>query len=170
MINQNGEITKELKEGLGLSELTGYPRRIGDAILPTFETNPDLLGANHKILGRGYDNATGTMTIISSTTLNTRDKKTFITGFHYSIIKDAACDIATGKIQVLCTPKGSGQIELLQIPVITLTAQQENGSINFAFPIELEPATAVTMTGAFGAGVMIRTISIYGYQRTLTGD
>lgn len=166
MINQNGKVTKELKEGLGLSELTGYPRRIGEAILPTFETNPDIVGS--QICYSATQTVTGDLEGFIPKYTN---KRFLLTGFTVTLIKDAACDAATGflVLRTLLAETG-GSVNLINIPIITLTAQEFKMSVTFKNPIKLKENSNFYMTGTFGAGVMLRGVSVFGYWEEEVGN
>lgn len=109
---------------------------------------------------------TGTMTVALPS-----DKDCYITNIEASYIKNAACDVATGVLTVSLPTLGSSAYSIIQLPVITLTAQQEIVSIQFEHPIKCARGLNAAMTGAFTAGVMVRTLAVQGYteESTKTG-
>lgn len=163
MINQNGEITKQLKESFGLSELTGYPRRISEAILPVVEINTQKITK----VTRGSSTTTGNITIATTP----KDKDFYLYGIQAAYCKNAACDTASGvSYTISATPFGTTTQSLITFPIITLTAQQDNIWLTLEKPILLERGTSILFNGSFGAGECVRTATVYGIEVINTGN
>lgn len=105
----------------------------------------------------------------SNTTYTTpTDKDFFLDMLSLTVIKDAACDIATGRIAVTVTPMDGTSREILSIPVITLTAQEINIVLPFPNPVLLARGSTIALSGTYAAGVMLRTLHVYGYTEETT--
>ena len=159
----NSEVTKQLANTCGIQQSRERtPDELAEKIVPVIETNPELFRKDVP-LNFATQIATGNITALS-TTLNPITKKTFITGIYAAFSKNAACDVASGTLNVTLTPKGKASSTVLYFPVITLTQERDNIFIQFKNPIEIEPATSMSMTGTFAAGELSRGIAVFGYQ------
>jgi len=105
---------------------------------------------------------TGTLTV----TLPTIDVRSeiFLTSIDFDIIKDATCDLATGTLQVQCTPFEQGIAKtILSVSTITLTAQAQHAHVDFNYPLKLKPNVNITLLGTFTVGVLNRSICCSGF-------
>ncbi len=158
----NSDVTKGLANNAGIQQSREKtPDELAEKIVPVMETNPKLL--RNDVVWSGSSSTTGGVTAITAA-VNTVDKKTFITGFIAGVAKNAACDVATGTLTFSFTQKDLGATNIHIIPVITLTDQNQTVAYSFKNPLELRPSTTVTFNGNFGAGVMIKTLAVFGYQ------
>lgn len=160
----NTDCTKGLAQNAAIQQnVDRVPNELAEKIVPTFETNPALLRRS-TVLGYNGSAVTGSVTVVASGS-TPPTKKTFITGFVFSLSKNAACDIATGLVPITIQPKGlASSTRLASIPVITLTEERMTISHNLSMPIELEPNTGLGYTQTFAAGSMASSCAIYGYQ------
>ncbi len=101
---------------------------------------------------------TGANTIYTTPTT----KDFFLTGILISYVKDAVCDVADGVITLNTTIDGLTRF-IISLPVLTLTAQQDEKVIIFNKPIKIDRGVTFNYSGTFGAGKMIRECSIIGY-------
>jgi len=147
----NSQVVSEIIESFKLDR---YVDKIPAAI-PVIEVSPKLLQDTRN--ASGVLATSGVITVLSGT-LNPTTRvrlKTIIA----SIIKDATCDVATGSIGVTATMGGTSK-NLISIPVITLTAQEQSIAISFPNPILIDVGTSVLMSGTFTAGAMVRTCNL----------
>lgn len=159
----NSDLKKELIAGAKIQvAVESPPTALAEKVVPTMEVNPDLLRKSTLIKADELVTTGGLVLYASST--NPTGKKTFITCIDARMVKDATCDRATGSIIVQLSPKGKAQEDTIIIPILTLTAQEHSSPVYFAHPLELEPNTNITFTGTYTAGLMSRSISVYGYQ------
>ena len=157
----NSNLTKEIIDGAKLQVQDGnIPSEIGNTVVPVMEVNPRAL-AKVKI-GKGVlSGATGatTSTIYTVPT----GKKLYITNASLGVIKDAACDVASGTYGIVCNIDGQS-IGILRIPLLTLTAQNSLQEASFPFPIEVDEGTMIVASAfAFTAGNSYRYASFLGY-------
>lgn len=116
-----------------------------------------------------YSVSRTTTTALSATGTNLQtDRRFWMTGVLVSIIKDAACDSATGTYELSAYSEETGTQTIIgQFSIIALTAQQINQFIPLDNPMLLmnrAGSTAVSLSGTFTAGVCVRAISIFGYH------
>lgn len=91
------------------------------------------------------------------------DKDFYLTNFSISIIKNATCDLATGSY--LMTAIIDGQtIQLVRLPMLTLTAQEASISVDLDKPMKLDRNSIIGLSSAsFTAGAFVRAGTIQGY-------
>lgn len=155
----NSDLSKELVEGAKIQTSFDYtPDQLAEKVVPVMEVNPKLLKINN-FIKNNFQTTTGTIAIITTPA----DKDTYITGLSAGYVKDVTCDSATGVYSLTCVINGATH-NLIQFPIITLTAQQDEREITFAYPVKVDRASAIQLTGTFTAGVCVRTCTLYGYQ------
>ena len=157
---QNHELTTELVKGSKLnSNFEQVPMQLAEKIVPVMEVNPKLLRRT-SILRENNRSTSGTFTIYSTPS----NQDFYLTGLYVSFIKDVVCDTATNSqgYYVGCYIDGSLR-QLVEFPVITLTAQEGRIYLEFTKPIKIDRNTAITMPGTFTAGVCLRNAIVYGY-------
>jgi len=160
----NKEVMQKLAETANIQiAKESIPNQLAEKIVPTFECNPNLLRKNI-VLGAASSAATGSITALTTEPT----KKTFLTGIHFSFIKDATCDIATGAINILFWPKGKAAVNAIGLAVISLTAQNQEFDFSFKDPIELEAGKQVSCAVSYAAGVMSRCLTAIGYVEEAT--
>lgn len=153
--SSSSSLSAEIRDVLKL-QVGAVGMKIPD-VVPVIDVNPkharvcNIVKANSRI-------TTGSSTVY--TTPATQDF--FLSTATLSMVKDAACDQATGIIGFTAVIDGA-TVQLLQFPVITLTAQQYNQTIEFPIPIKIDRNTGITSTGTYAAGVMARSFQITGY-------
>jgi len=157
--NQNAKITNEVKRAFGLNNMTGYPMKVSEAILPVVDVNPrytNIIGA------APATNAT------SGTPYTTPANKDFyLTGFTISLIKDVT---STSTATALMAYINGVQVALGRIAGITLTAQNDSLSASFPFPLKIDRNTAITITNTTNVANIAAYASIYGYLVDNVGD
>lgn len=159
----NSDLTKGIAKNAGIQQSAEkVPNELAEKVVPTMETNPALLRKD-KVLGNVSGTASGAITVLQAAD-NPRNKKTFVTGLYIALIKDAACDVATGTINLPFTLAETGALKNFYVPVITLTASHYVITYTFKHPMELQAGTAITFNATYTTGTMIRAATIYGYQ------
>jgi hypothetical protein len=156
MINNNTNITKEIKAGLGLSELTGYPRKVADAIIPVLPVN------------KKYCNVVRSTLLIAPTTLyTTPTNKDFYLCSAYVNISDMN---GTGVRILTATIDNEAQV-ILQVQTVSddaVNGSSCSNSINPVYPIKIDRGTNIV---ASGTGVdTYGAVGIIGYTEDVTGD
>jgi hypothetical protein len=88
----------------------------------------------------------------------------YITGIQASMIKDATCDQATGRLTIQITPDSTNVGgTIMAIPILTLTAQSESLVYSLPYPVKVRPGSSATIIGTYTVGTMARSLSIVGY-------
>jgi len=150
MINQNTNITKEIKAALGLSELTGYPRKVADAIIPVVEVNKKFCD----VVESGTNGAT------IYTTPTTRD--------FYLCSAFVSYYSGDGTENVYITAVINGVTKNIiygRAHATAATGETIAGfSINPCYPIKIDRGTAIIVVGTAGYA------GISGYTEEVTGD
>ena len=152
MINQNTNITQEIKSALGLSELTGYPRKVADAIIPVLQVN------------KKYCNVVRSTLLIAPTTLYTTPTNK---DFYLCSAWISAVGNSTDVLERIMTVTINGEAQvILQFKVITATAgTSETLSINPCIPIKIDRGTNIVISGQ-----ELGSAGIVGYTEDVTGD
>lgn len=158
--NNNQSITQKIKKIFGLSELTGYPRKLGETIVPVAEVN--AISCN--VLEQGFaSNAT------SSTAYTTPTEQDFyLVGGTISVIKDASSESTYTGIEL--TPFGQNSKEVFKIATITLTAQTETMNFTLPYPLKLARGTTVKIVNSSGVANIRAGVTIYGYTSEDIGN
>lgn len=158
-IINNSDLKKNLIEGAKIQIVSDeVPSELGKTVVPTMEVNPALL-MKLNVLKTFQSSSTGGFSAYTVPL----DKDFYLTNLHAKYIKDVVCDTATGTYTIQITPAYDGKQVNIYLPIITLLAQE--GEINLVFnkPILLKRGTTIYFGGAFGAGILIRTLICAGY-------
>lgn len=138
---------------------------IGDEISGPFAI-VDINVPKENILSTISRTTSGTATILTTSA----NEDTWVTGFLYSYIKDATCDVADGILGISFTIDGKTQTHNL-FPVLTTTAQYDAVFVKFTKAMRIDRNTSITFnTSTYTVGKMIRTVSIYGYTEAVTSN
>jgi len=130
------------------------PTEVLPYITPTIELIPKA-----NITSTVSRTATGSSTIYTTPS----DKDFYLTNINLGMIKDVACDVATGTVTVTAVIDGVSK-SILGLPVISLTAQQINDNIDLQrVPLKIDRGTNISMSSTYTVGVMVRTCTINGY-------
>lgn len=153
----NNETIRECSNVLGY-QVQEIPKLDTSKILLVAEVNPKM--SRRSNISRGTSRTTsGGLTVYTTPA----DKDFYLTHISYGLIKDATCDLASGESSVTGTIEGASQ-KLINIPVLTLTAQNTFISTDFAMPIKLDRNTAIsTSSTAYTAGSKVVSVAIQGY-------
>jgi len=140
---------------LFLDQNEKIPSEILDKVQVVYSIN----NSKSNITSSTTQSTTGTFTIYTPSTT----KNFYLTGFTISVNKDATCDQGTGSL-ALQTVIGGAQRILAYIPVIALTAENHEKTVMFPFPIKIDKGQAISFTGGFTVGVMVRAGVVYGFE------
>jgi len=139
----------------GVQIIDGSPSIINTSIQPVIDLNPKN---STTVLGGGVSSSGGALTLTGES-----GKTFYITSINLNVCKDAACDVATGNIDFQIYAKNK-TIAIIQIPVITLTAQDVHVPLNFSHPIEcVEGQIGYSTSTSFTAGIFRKTVAVTGY-------
>ena len=158
--NKSGEVVKQISDIVNLQSIE-LPSAIviNPSIQPTLSTNPFLADVTRYV----SQATTGTVSL-QIPLLGT--KYFYLCGIEYSLVKDVACDVATGNLYFNIYTVELQAVPIAHIPVITATAQALTNTINFPYPIKLgRGASAFTLNiaGTFTAGTMTRSLTAWGF-------
>jgi hypothetical protein len=157
----NNDLTiKECSKVLG-HEVETIPLLETSKIILTSEINPSLLKSPDQFSntsGSSIKTTTGTLTGITLST----NKDFYLVSISGGYSKDNLCDSASGTYAISGFSNGL-PIYLIQLPILTLTAQNEYTNIVFNRPIKIDRGTSITMNGTFAAGACVRSMVYMGY-------
>lgn len=130
-----------------MSELTGYPRKVSEAILPVVDVN------------KKYINVVTSATSVNTTIYTAPAGKTFfLTGASLSMQKDAGSD--NTQVDIRVTPINAANTAFLSIKSITGTANSGSVTRDLSIPL---PCSGVSLN-ATGVTAVITTVAcIQGY-------
>jgi len=144
----NTQVINEIRDALKLTTNERLPNPI-----PVIEVNPKLVKTDNYIY-KVYTSS-GSTTIYTCPT----NQDTYLKEVVFSLIKNAACDGATGSVSFLVVVNGATLP--FYIPTITLTAQET--SIKYRFPngLKLDRGSIMSLSNnTFTAGIMVRSVGI----------
>ena len=154
----NSDLSFELRDVAKIQAgIDIIPNIMSNQVVPVIDVNPK----HARILNVAYGvstSASGTSTIYTTPS----DKPLYLTSIGFSYVKDAACDAATGAMTIRVTINGAA-LNIIVVPIITLTAQSGIYQINLPKPMLLDRNSNITMAATFAAGVMSRAGYITGY-------
>lgn len=149
-------ILQSIADQLAIQQgVNATPRQLGTVISPTFEVGPKYA----TIVRNGSSVVTGTLSLYTTPL----DKDFFITSITHLVKKDVTCDTATGEISTIGVAVGGVNRKLSQFNSITLTADTYLYQQTFPYPIKVDRGAGINLTGAFGAGVMVKAATITGF-------
>lgn len=154
---QNNDAINIIKDQAKLAYADGWPSTLAPVVQPIIDMTPDFHRAG--LSATASSGASGSVTVYTGVA----GKKFFITGFLFSISKDATCDIASGNPTISYTQGGIAKT-LCGIAVITLTAERDSIHAQLAVPIPIDTGTSISMSGTFTVGVLRRFAAVYGYE------
>ena len=156
-INRSDVIQKAVND-LGLSGNDKIPTEILDKVQLTYDLNRRF----SSFIVNAASTATGSATLTLPTP--SLGGEIYITAIHASLIKDSACDQATGSLSIGATTDLQGVAKtILQIPVIALTAQDEHVFISLPYPLKIKSGTTMSFTASYTLGVMSRCYVVHGF-------
>jgi len=155
METQSSELIKQIQLATKIQTIGGIPRSISNQIVPVVEANPMLTKASFAV--NGGKTSSGPTTIITTPT----NQDFYLTSVIFSMTKDAACDVASGGINLSCVINGA-TVNFCPIAGLTLTAQSATVSANYGMhPIKIDRGTNILIANnTYAAGNMIRTATI----------
>jgi hypothetical protein len=155
---KRSDVIQKAVNDLAISGNDKIPNETLDKVQLTYSLNKHF----STFISGNSATATGTNTTIFPTI--SAGAEIYITAIDFGLIKDAACNQATGTLTITVIPADSGvATPIIEIPVITLTAQEIHGNHTLAYPLKIKPGTTGTFTASYGAGVMARSIRYTGF-------
>jgi hypothetical protein len=155
-MNRNNDTVTEIIKGQKLQvaqDLIPNP-------IPVYETNPKIL--KDSVQKTIKTTGSGSNSINIGTDLGNTSNDFYLTSLRVAFNKNAACDIATGTIDVTALIGGVSTI-IHSSPVITLESNRLNEQYIFPHPLKIDKNTAITQSGTFTAGILVRSISVNGF-------
>jgi hypothetical protein len=159
LINQNQNITKKIQEQLGLSELTGYPRKVAESIVPVLISNED----EYSYIARSHtDTSPGTDAIYTTPT----GYDFYLTGAWITARTTGADEYID--ISITGVLGGETQI-ILKSDVassnIANTFTSGSNSLNLAYPLKLDEGSVINMVSADNNTTWSGSAGIIGYLK-----
>jgi hypothetical protein len=157
----NSDLSREIVEGGKIqTSVDRIPSELAEKVIPVMEVNPKLLRKINVVKYAATGTSTGVLTIYTTPS----DRDFYLCSICAGYIKDATCDMGTGRISITATPFYEvGVMELIGFPTITLTAQERLINVDYSKPILLKRGTTIAFAVSFTAGVLSRTANITGY-------
>jgi hypothetical protein len=157
---KNNQTIKEIISGANIQTHEEYPIELGKTVVPTMEVNPKMVASCNIARSSGNVTTTGTITGVYTTPT---DKDFYLCSLDCIAVEGVTCDVATGSLSVQVIVGGKS-INLITLPVLTLTSSLLTKTISYAIPIKIDRGTAIVMTGTFTAGALSRSFSLTGYE------
>jgi len=155
----NSSLTRELVDGGKIAvSVDGIPSELAEKVVPVMEVNPKLLRLNN-IVESTFQATNGSVTLFTTPV----DRDFFLTSVSIALVKDVACDLASGAIALSVTLPSGIVKSLIRLPVLALTAQSSELSLSFSQPIPLGKGSPIAISGTFTAGALSRSGSITGF-------
>lgn len=155
----NSDCTKGLANNAGIQvSREQVPNQLADKIVPTFETNPQLL---RTCIVRHFNSNTSA----GSTTLLPADanRDFYITGLRMSYAQNAVCDVTSANVSITATQDGVAR-HLISLPILTLRELALTEYVPFTIPFKIDRNTSIQFTtSSFTVGVCLRNYAVYGY-------
>jgi hypothetical protein len=158
----NSSLSKEIIEG-GKLQLSRdrIPTQLAEKVVPVMEVNPKLL-RRIDFISQGTKSGNGSGIVFTSDS----KKRTFITNLIWSFVSDAVCENTFFGINFAI--KGGILADRIVIPKLTLTSINNCIPLNFNFPLEIEPGSAIYLTNDTATlGTAISRLTIMGYTENL---
>lgn len=153
---QNDEIVKNFVDALKVSMSEGFPSEASATVVPVMDVSPY----------RKPEAITATLNATGGADVYTAQagKRLRIYGFMMSLVKDGTCDTADGNFSISFTQDQQTKT-LGSLPLLTLTAQQNQAVVTLPYPIYTDINTAVSITSSsFTAGKMRRAVTLYAVE------
>lgn len=110
----------------------------------------------------GTGNTTGTTTVAFPTV--SAGGEIFITNATMSLVKDATCDLASGRSSLTVVPDLSNVATAIgSIVGIALTADAQSLSITFPYPLKIKNGSSASFGTTFSLGVCVRAFTLCGF-------
>ncbi len=147
----NSDLTKGIAKNAGIQINTDkVPNELAEKIVPTMETNPEILGKINMVYVGSLTNAIAATAFTSE---SSRD--TYLYGVSGSMIKDATATATSLRINIL-TPN-QAEVSVLRFAGLTLTADSKDNAVWFDKPILLNRNTAMRLTSDTNVGNFLLT-------------
>lgn len=151
----NKKIVNNIIDNLKINPITDIvPKTVLPTIQPVFEVERKVC-----------DIVRGSITTSTSATIFTTSATTdfYLTGVTLGYSKDSLQDTATGRCNVNVFVNGTAR-EILSLPFVTLTAQNDCFTLELSTPLKVDRNTAISLSrGASTAGTFALAGNIVGY-------
>jgi len=151
----NKEVLDRIIRTLGIqSAVDKLPTELVTTIQPVIIANPK------RIIDISHNGATGTTSSILYTTPTSRDF--YLTNCNLAVIKDASStSISTALVVTLASGM---EAAILNIPGITLTAQDKGITQNFSTPMKLKKGSTIRLTNTSAVATIRAEGGFQGYM------
>lgn len=139
-----------------LQSSQGIPTQLKNDIQPVFEINPRITRPTEIVKYASLSNATAANMYANTPS----DKDFYITSASLSMIKDATATTTQVSINV---PINGAATNLLTLPGITLTAQNQSISISFHHPLKVDRNGLIRVVSATNVANILAHAVITGY-------
>lgn len=152
----NSNLTNELRDGAKIQiSKDKIPTELAEKVIPVMEVNPKLLRKTKICRSLIVTNSTsGTI----YTTPTTQDF--YLTGATISVIKDATATSVYSQLVVYIDGASQG---IMNIPGITLTAQNQSLTLSFPIPVKLDRGSTINISNNTNVGNVVCGASIFGF-------
>ena len=149
----NSQTIKEIIDALKIdTNIEMVPNAV-----PVVEVNPKIV--KPLLVVSNVRTSSGASTLM--TTSGSAD--TYIKAITFGVTKNVTCDVASGQV-ALSAYIGGVNTGIINIPILTLTAEYMSITIDLGTGIKIDRNTTITFGNqTFTAGAMIRTATIYYY-------
>lgn len=152
----NSDLIKGISKNAGIQiSRENVPNQLAEKVVPTMETNPELLRKISIVRSTTGTNATST-TIYTTPT----DQDFYLCAMAITMIKDVT---ATSNATAIVATINGAVISILKIPGITLTVQESNVQVSLPFPLKIDRGTAINITHSTNVANVVGTGHIYGF-------
>jgi len=156
MQNRNLSISQDMNRIFDLKgESTDFVSEIIQPVIKIFSPC--------NIVRNGASTASGSLSVYTTP----QDKDFYLTCASFGISKDAVSDISSGGKGLNAFIEGVSR-SIIILPVLTLTAEHDQITINFQPPIKIDRNTSISSNITTTVGSCVRTISIVGYTQETT--
>jgi hypothetical protein len=154
----NNLTLKECNEGANLQQnRENTPTRLAESIVPVMEVNPKMLRRCNLVAAGTATDATGA-TIYTAPT----DKDLYLVAAVLSVIKDVNATSTVSELYVT-TEEGGASKDIIRIPGITATVQNQTVSVSFPTPLKIKRGTIIGINNGTNVAKIIASGCITGF-------
>lgn len=157
---QNSSTIKEIVSVSCSSISEGYAQKVSDReVILVANVNPKDYRLTN-LVEASQSNTSGSHTIYTTSAT----KKTFITSVMLSFIKDATCDVPDN-IVYISFKQGSAEKRILEVPILTLTAQNVSVVLQLKQPLLIDQNTTIRFeANGHTVGKFYKAGSLTGFE------
>jgi len=151
----NSQVVREVTEAFKIDRnVEALPQAIPTVEVGVKSTKEPYIISNYRIL---TGNLAGTVI----------PEGFYLMALQFGLVKDATCDVATGRASITAAT-AQGTVELTNIPILTLTAQEFNVFVDLKHPLKINAGSSITSSLTYTAGLMSRSYILIGYIDEVT--